>query len=297
MVDPQHHYLKALVEKVSHYSTNRGIKATETGVCTYELVKLAFSYFYCKREVLPDGIHTKPLSLLLNPISLGNFTLINYTSSLSNTFDFHFEVDDISFHSLHQCFLYHQAKFHGQHQLAVDIDETGNYFHLTNKRLSQQLEVSPEWMDCRRIRMYELLLEKWLQCERFREDLAQSDNFIVCGRDNFWCCGMPYHVAVYSKPVHHPGRNELGALLQKLKQYTHDLDFDDVCYFLRIAKQEDEETVSELVRQGIRQGPRYPARQKERNYFSIRKSLRELFCVVREKIELDKAEQLDDDEI
>ena len=296
MVDPQHHYLKALVDKASHYSTNRGIKATETGVVTYELVKLAFSYFYCKREVLADGIHTKPLSLSLNPISLGNFTLINYTSSLSNTYEFLLEVDDMSFHSLHQCFLHRQAKFHSQLELAVDIDETANYFHLTNKGLSRQLEVSPEWMECRRVIMYELLLQKWLQCERFREDLAQSDNFIVCGRDNFWFCGMPYHVAIYSKPVYHPGRNELGALLQKLKQSTQDLNFDDVHYFLRLAKQEDDEAVSELVRQGFRQGPRYAIRQTERNYYSIRKSLKELFVVVREKIELDRAEQVDDDE-
>ena len=47
--------------------TNRGFRAYKNGIFTYTQEKKGFNYFYCKRVVLPDGIHTKPLDICLSP--------------------------------------------------------------------------------------------------------------------------------------------------------------------------------------------------------------------------------------
>ena len=47
--------------------TNMGFRMDSRKMKTYEETKKAFNYLYLKRQVLPDGIHTKPLDLILEP--------------------------------------------------------------------------------------------------------------------------------------------------------------------------------------------------------------------------------------
>ena len=45
-------------------------KASQDNNCkmmTYQESKKAFNYLYCKRQVLEDKIHTKPLDIVLEP--------------------------------------------------------------------------------------------------------------------------------------------------------------------------------------------------------------------------------------
>ena len=48
-------------------SINQGFRTRDNNIYTYQQTRGGLSYFYCKREVLPDGIHTKPLSITLSP--------------------------------------------------------------------------------------------------------------------------------------------------------------------------------------------------------------------------------------
>ena len=50
-------------EAVNIKLTNRGIKTVNHNVVTYEQTKKGLSYFYPKRIVQSDGIHTNPLEL------------------------------------------------------------------------------------------------------------------------------------------------------------------------------------------------------------------------------------------
>ena len=56
-------YRKVLEESVNVTSTNRGFRTIHHSVATYEQTKKGLSYFYPKRKVEEDGIHTKPLHL------------------------------------------------------------------------------------------------------------------------------------------------------------------------------------------------------------------------------------------
>ena len=56
-------YRQVLDEAVNLKSTNRGFKTINHAVVTYEQLKKGLSYFYPKREVEGDGIHTEPVNL------------------------------------------------------------------------------------------------------------------------------------------------------------------------------------------------------------------------------------------
>ena len=62
--EPLNKYRKVLFNEERVYSTNRGFRVVDNKkVCTYELKKVGLSYFYPKRKVCEDGIHTTPLDL------------------------------------------------------------------------------------------------------------------------------------------------------------------------------------------------------------------------------------------
>ena len=54
---------KVLDEAINLTSANRGFRTINHMVATYGQTKKGFSYFYPKRQVQDDGIHTKPLNL------------------------------------------------------------------------------------------------------------------------------------------------------------------------------------------------------------------------------------------
>ena len=60
---PMSKYRRLLDEATNLTSTNRGFRTVNHMVATYEQIKKRFSYFYPKRQVQDDGIHTKPLHL------------------------------------------------------------------------------------------------------------------------------------------------------------------------------------------------------------------------------------------
>ena len=60
---PMPKYRKVLDEFINVTSTNRGFRTVHHSVATYEQTKKGLSYFYPKRIVDTDGIHTRPLNL------------------------------------------------------------------------------------------------------------------------------------------------------------------------------------------------------------------------------------------
>jgi hypothetical protein len=60
-------YNKVLTSEVGQQSENIGFRSKDNHIFTYTQNKCGFTYFYCKRKVLSDGIHTEPLDILLEP--------------------------------------------------------------------------------------------------------------------------------------------------------------------------------------------------------------------------------------
>ena len=61
---PMEKYLNVLLHQTEIETVNRGFRFIgKSKVCTYELKKNGLSYFYPKRKVKDDGIHTEPLDI------------------------------------------------------------------------------------------------------------------------------------------------------------------------------------------------------------------------------------------
>jgi len=56
-------------EKADITAVNTGIRLNKNEMCSYEQIKKAISYFYCKRRVHDDGVNTSPLDIVLCPWS------------------------------------------------------------------------------------------------------------------------------------------------------------------------------------------------------------------------------------
>ena len=61
--EPLERYRRVLNKNVNVTSNNRVFRTNSHSVATYEQVKKGLSYFYAKRIVESDGIHTQPLNL------------------------------------------------------------------------------------------------------------------------------------------------------------------------------------------------------------------------------------------
>ena len=64
-------------------STNQGFRTRDNAIFTCQQSKGGLSYFYCKREVMGDGIHTKPLSIPLSLWPRRQVELVDETHSWS----------------------------------------------------------------------------------------------------------------------------------------------------------------------------------------------------------------------
>ena len=90
---PMSKYRKVLEESVNVTSINRGFRTIQHSVATYEQKKKGLSYFYTKRIVEENGIHTKT-PLLVNLIIVFIvcpflYFLINFFNLLHNLFTEH----------------------------------------------------------------------------------------------------------------------------------------------------------------------------------------------------------------
>lgn len=61
-------FRNVLKTQKSPSSLNIGFKLHNNEICTYRQVRNGFTYFYCKRRVLSDGISTGPLDVELCPV-------------------------------------------------------------------------------------------------------------------------------------------------------------------------------------------------------------------------------------
>ena len=90
-------YKKVLESGIPHSAVNQGFQPRNNTIYTYEQKRAGISYFYCKREVLSDGIHTKPLRTSLSPWGDTIFDIVDATHPWSLTAKRTITVDDKSF--------------------------------------------------------------------------------------------------------------------------------------------------------------------------------------------------------
>lgn len=64
---PMDLFNKVLFTGDTEMVNNRGFRSKDNKMFSYDLKKVGFSTFYCKRRLSPDGISTSPLEIVLMP--------------------------------------------------------------------------------------------------------------------------------------------------------------------------------------------------------------------------------------
>ena len=91
---------------------------------TYFQEKIGFHYFYCKREVLSDGVSTRPLNICLSPWNVEVIVVEKVQDPMSNLCACKITMNDLTFHSSEQMFYVLVIKYFDQKDL---VDQIKNY--------------------------------------------------------------------------------------------------------------------------------------------------------------------------
>ena len=211
--EPEAIYRGVIHSTASHEVENIGFRARANTIQTYRQRKTGFSYFYVKREVCPNGVDTKPISLTLTPWPLRDYIVVGPRSVLSNDFKSEIVHDDITFFSVHHCYMHEVAVYHECMDKAIEILLCQNWFQL--KKIQVDFTPTADWYTHATAFMQEMLNLKRDQCADFNDELHRQAGrtFYVSGFDRYWTCGFNERTANVVDASQFPGRNVLGKLL------------------------------------------------------------------------------------
>ena len=167
---PMEKFLHTLNTSEANVSRNMGFRLHNSEMCTYDQTKIGFNYFYCKREVLEDGIHTKPLSLVLSPWKYDILLVNEMHKPLSNLYHCELVSDsNQKFFSAEQFYLYLFAEFCGNDSLKEKLIQCSEAIEL--RSMLSEITEPKEWLDVKVEKMAYVLRHKFNQCVEFRNDL------------------------------------------------------------------------------------------------------------------------------
>ena len=116
---PMDKFEHALQNKTTRHSTNFGFRMKGSNIFTYSQEKIGFNYFYCKREVLSDGVSTRPLNIYLSPWNVN--VVVVEKDPMSNLYPCKISMNGLNFHSSEQIFYFFVVNHFDQKDLADQI--------------------------------------------------------------------------------------------------------------------------------------------------------------------------------
>ena len=173
-------YKEVLESGQPHSATNQGFQLHKNTIYTYEQQRSGISYFYCKRIVLSDGVHTKPLDVILSPWDDTKYDVVDATHPWSLT-TVSFEGEFVTLAEV--C------------KAASESDDPQNYIRPYLTRLKAY---KPKG---------ELLFA-------LTKDLKRT-NFKFWCQDSYWTTGLSPRASTLR--TLRPGQNILGRLLYEVK--------------------------------------------------------------------------------
>ena len=199
VVNPSDIFTRVLEDKTNASVVNRGFMARNNTIYTYTQSKKGFEYFYCKRLVQSDGIHTEPLNVVICPYKDFNMYSFDSDSVLGLSSPAYIKKYDIVFKTVWDLYEYERCLFH-------------------NKNVGDEFSTDYTWWDVKDKIMLEILLLLWEKCDLVKEIVDCKNNFVYCVKnDNYWGCGFDQRLVHITDPKKQPGQNKLGQLWSSVK--------------------------------------------------------------------------------
>ena len=143
----------------------------------------------------------------------------SYKIPLSNMYPVELKIEDETFKSVQEAWLWMQATQCGDDTLAQNIRQSrhgGEAARLLADNIDK--EKSRDWEHNNTDIMSELLRLKSEQCPEFRQALLEDNRVLAAAiRDPFWGTCLSVKDTVNSKPDFWPGKNMIGALQMELR--------------------------------------------------------------------------------
>ena len=221
--NPLEIFTKVMQTKESHCSTNTGFRSLEHHMYTYIQNKEAFSYFYCKRKVMDDGIRTLPLDITVSPwphILDSNFkepTIIDTFHICHPEFPHPRNYEGHVFISIWHEFLYRKAKI---------CDDKDNLIKIINetdrtklRELSEKIQQTKDWCLSVANEQMEACIASRIVEEDYKRFLKNctGEIILIMKKQRYWGCGLrDKNVALTVPKESWGGKNKYGELMTKL---------------------------------------------------------------------------------
>ena len=210
---------KVLKDQIKQSSINRGFRAKDNTMFTYTQERVGFNYYYCKRKVEDDGIHTSPLDLTLTPWP--DFNRYTFESDpfnpLCNSFACPLQIENLDFLSVDHFLTFSLVKFHQGEEQALAVQQEISPAEIAKSEID--ISVKLAWyVDLEKV-LKIALDRKFDQCQEFRNalDSIVSDEIVFADTNSQLGCGMSYDVSILTDSKKFPGRNQLGEMLTSLR--------------------------------------------------------------------------------
>ena len=220
LVEPMNLYKEVLNSQSAKSGTNKGFRSRNNTIYSYEQSRAGLTYFYCKREVLSDGVSTVPLNVTLSPWNITPFLCIHdRTHPLSPEYPSRVCVFGTCFSTAKE---------------AYDFVLCSGNFGVGANGLEIKTKLNMVWMENRKDFMRSILIEKMRSNTEVRQILMQSKNLslLYTVADRYWGVGMTSRLASVSSS--HRGSNILGLLWEEIRELYHDEIYQDstqICEF------------------------------------------------------------------
>jgi ribA/ribD-fused uncharacterized protein len=211
--NPLEIFMNVMETKETVSNKNIGFRARKNGIWTYTQERAGFGYFYCKREVLADGIRTVPLKLQLTPWTNHNTHCFHEESPLGLLHPCRLQKHNAIFGSASQLFNFEKAV--GNDAVGLRKAIAAAKKPIDAAKLGSKIKSKSKWYDCRDEVMEDVLN---LKLEQVPEVLTYLENYkgmeFVCIDEfnNHWGCGHKLKVAELIDPKTFAGQNKLGEL-------------------------------------------------------------------------------------
>ena len=186
---------------------------------TYEQQKQAFSYFYCKRVLLEDGISTEPLDLVLSPGHAQDICTFNRYQPLSPWYISEFCYHKYIFTSVSQCLLHSKVVFHDEPDLipSVLLSDTKRELEDIDDKFVTKSKWALSWeqvlTDICKAKASQTAEVKQLLIDSADQKLIYADEW-----DDTLGCGLTEKLAKLRPVISHPGNNIMGSVWEEVRE-------------------------------------------------------------------------------
>ena len=174
---------------------HQGFRARENTIFTYTQQRVGFNYFYVKRKIGEDGIHSTHLDLVLNPWP--RFHRYVFARDRSNPFcisyPFELEMNHLKFLSVEHYLVYSSTLHHLGMEKAKEVQKLREI----PKNALEASEIVSWYVKLPDV-LEQVLVEKYRACQTFQQALNALDcaEIVFAGKDTALGCGMDYSIAI-----------------------------------------------------------------------------------------------------